>query len=124
MSSAIEVLKSGEAKVFYAILGILFVGFVSGFGVAGGFELKEDIWDKGMFGINDIYNTCSYYTEKQGVVWEGYCYSDHPETNGLVAGCYTGCKLATPYWDEYNLQGCMKYCKDNIEELEREGVEK
>jgi len=74
-----------------------------------------DFWELGFFGINDLYNTCIYFSSETGVMFDGYCYKELPSPDRALESCITGCKLGTSYGEDANV--CFFRCKNYLIEL-------
>jgi len=108
--------KDNAKWIMLLVIGIIIGGTI---GILVSFDWNEDyslgssiVFDKGLFGINDVYNTCSYVSETQGVLFDGYCYNQLPSESRAIESCITGCKLQADWNEDYSK--CSKYCEDNL----------
>ena len=69
-------------------------------------------FEKGLFGRNEIYNTCLYISEEQGALFNGYCYEELPTENRWLEGCNAGCELQAKLYEDFNR--CLNYCEEHI----------
>lgn len=72
-------------------------------------ETSDSMWSKGMFGINDIYNTCLYVSQNEGLRFDGYCYKELPSKDRALESCVTGCKLGVQFKEDENV--CFDRCQ-------------